>query len=82
MQKFKKYLWRSNIWMVGHHTETGEPNDILFSVKHLFGEANIAYEFSFAYGRLRILWVDERSIHVQFLKLCLIINEFPSIFWS
>ena len=48
MQKFKKYLRKSNIWMVGHHSETGEPNDILFSVKYLFGEANIAYEFSFA----------------------------------
>ena len=48
MQKFKKYLRRSNIWMVGNHTETGEPNDTLFSVKYLFGEANVAYEFSFA----------------------------------
>ena len=39
----------------------------LFSVKYLFGEANIAYHFLFLENGLKFL--DDRSIHVQSSKL-------------
>ena len=49
MQKFKKYLRRSNIQWSDTILKQGNPTTYcFFSVKYLFGEANTAYEFSFA----------------------------------
>ena len=57
-------------WAHGHvftQAKSGAPNAGLFSVKYLFGEANIALNFLWLDEGSKIL--DDRSNHVQLSKL-------------